>query len=369
MRVLIVDTDYSPFLHWLYNHNIGLENESYEKQMQFRIESFFACGGSYSENLRKLGHEANQIFFNNEPLQMAWARDHGLKIDTQWQFRLRRGLIPWLYQSKNEDWLYNVLTAQIDYYKPDVLINNSMRLSSGYFREIKSRLRLLMGSHGSPLPEEQDFGVYDLVLSVVNNFVDYFRQQGIKSELLRLAFEPAVLKKLNGVEPLLPVSFVGQLSAAHKSRREWLEDLCRYTSVEVWGFDDGLSDGSPIAPSYRGAAWGLEMYRILARSLLTLNSHIDVAGAYAGNLRLCEATGVGTLLVTDWKENLHEMFELGKEVVAYRSTEECAEMVQYYLEHDHERAAIARAGQQRTLRDHTYYNRAQELVEIIAKHL
>jgi spore maturation protein CgeB len=41
---------------------------------------------------------------------------------------------------------------------------------------------------------------------------------------------------------------------------------------------------------------------------------------------------MGSLLVTDWKKNLHEMFEPGKEVVAYRSAEECAEMVQYYLE-------------------------------------
>ena len=56
---------------------------------------------------------------------------------------------------------------------------------------------------------------------------------------------------------------------------------------------------------------------------MTLNHHIDVAEAYAGNLRLFEATGVGTLLVTDWKKNLHEMFEAGKEVVTYRTPEEC----------------------------------------------
>ena len=41
--------------------------------------------------------------------------------------------------------------------------------------------------------------------------------------------------------------------------------------------------------------------------------------------RLFEATGVGTLLVTDWKKNLHEMFEPGKEVIVYHSPEECAE--------------------------------------------
>jgi len=40
-------------------------------------------------------------------------------------------------------------------------------------------------------------------------------------------------------------------------------------------------------------------------------------------------------------------------------------MIQY-LEHDAGREAIARAGQQRTLRDHTYYKHAQELLGIVA---
>jgi spore maturation protein CgeB len=110
------------------------------------------------------------------------------------------------------------------------------------------------------------------------------------------------------------------------------------------------------------------MYQILGNSKITLNHHGDIA-PYANNMRLYEATGVGTMLITDWKVNLHEMFEPGKEVVAYRTPEECAELIQYYLTHDNEREAIARAGQQRTLREHTYYHRMQEFVEIVIKYL
>ena len=86
-------------------------------------------------------------------------------------------------------------------------------------------------------------------------------------------------------------------------------------------------------------------------------------------MRLYETTGVGTLLITDYKDNLHTLFEPGKEVVAYSSAEECVERIQYYLKHDDEREAIARAGQQRTLREHTYYQRMQELVDIVRKYL
>lgn len=97
--------------------------------------------------------------------------------------------------------------------------------------------------------------------------------------------------------------------------------------------------------------------------------HIDVAENRAGNIRLYEATGMGTLLLTDWKSNLPELFEVGREVVAYRSVGECAEQISYYLAHEEERAAIAAAGQRRTLTEHTIDRRMQELVGILEPYL
>jgi hypothetical protein len=72
---------------------------------------------------------------------------------------------------------------------------------------------------------------------------------------------------------------------------------------------------------------------------------------------------MGALLITDWKKNLHEMLEPGQEVIAYRSREECAELIRHYLDHETDRAAIAAAGQQRTLREHTDRQRMQQLID------
>ena len=69
-----------------------------------------------------------------------------------------------------------------------------------------------------------------------------------------------------------------------------------------------------IRKRYQGPAFGRDLYRILSTSRITVNCHIDVAGQFADNMRLFEATGAGTLLITDWKVNLHNVFELGKEV-------------------------------------------------------
>ena len=112
-----------------------------------------------------------------------------------------------------------------------------------------------------------------------------------------------------------------------------LEYLCRrFDNIRIWGKGiESLPQDSPIRQCYMGQAWGKKMYQILRSSKITLNCHGKWAGEYANNMRLYEATGVGTLLINDWKENLHEMFEIGKEVVAYRTPEECAELIKYYL--------------------------------------
>jgi spore maturation protein CgeB len=149
-----------------------------------------------------------------------------------------------------------------------------------------------------------------------------------------------------------------------------LEELCRKVPISFWGAGAAsLPPESPLRGRVNPPLWGYDMYRQLQRSKIALNIHIDMAEQYAANMRLYEATGVGTMLLTDWKTNLHEMFEIGKEVVAYRSVEECVELVNYYLAHDSEREAIAKAGQQRTLSEHSYYHRMQELTEILNRYL
>jgi len=369
MRFLLVSMDYPAFLSSLYSQNAGLAHESYEKQRQVRNESLFGLADFYSRNLRRLGHEAWDIDVNNEFMQKAWARQHGLRLDSdaRWRFRLRRGVVPWIDRVEDPK-TYEILAAQIKHYKPDVLLNHSISLNGEFFREMRPHVRLMIGSHASPLDTDPDLSMYDLMLSVVDNFVDYFRRLGARSELLRFGFEPAILERVRQTERSIPVSFVGNLFSCHTARIQWLERLCERFPIQVWtGYTDGLSKTSPIMSHRRGVAWGADMFNVLFKSRITLNCHVDVAEAYAGNVRLFEAAGSGALLVTDWKKNLHEMFEPGKETVAYRTPDECLEIIEHYLEHDDEREAIARAGQQRTLRDHTYYDRMQELVGLVRK--
>lgn len=387
MRFLIVNADYPDYLRWLYGTRPDLAEQPYDEQVQARVESLQGSADFYARNLRALGHEAWVVWPNNKPMQLAWAREHGVPTQAPLVRRvgaaavggasrvagrtplrlLKSALRPVLGPLREDRWMYQVLAAQIKTYRPDVLLNQTVdSLSGAFFHEQRAYAKVIVGQIAAPLSETADLRAHDFMVSSLPNLVDRFQRHGMPAVLQRLAFEPAVLLRLGEPAGHIATSFVGSFTRGHTERVRILEHLCERVEIGVWGSRvDRLPSFSPVRSRYRGEAWGIEMYRLLRASRVTVNNHEAWAGAYANNMRLFEATGVGTLLVTDWKANLREMFEPGTEVVTYRRPEECAELVRYYLEHERERDEIALAGHRRTLREHTYYHRMQELVDLV----
>ncbi len=107
--------------------------------------------------------------------------------------------------------------------------------------------------------------------------------------------------------------------------------------------------------------FGIEMYRMLARSKVTFNIHSFAASGTADNIRLFQAPGVGSCLVTDFGTNLGDLFEIDREVAAYSSLAECKEKINFLLQNEKTRAAIASKGKERIFKDHTAANRAAQL--------
>jgi spore maturation protein CgeB len=74
-------------------------------------------------------------------------------------------------------------------------------------------------------------------------------------------------------------------------------------------------------------------------------------------LRDFEAPMCGAFYITEYQEDLAEFYEIGKEIVCYKSKEELLDKIKYYLRHDSEREQIAQAGYKRAQRDHTWQRR------------
>lgn len=354
MRILIVDTCYPAFLEHHYGAQPGLERRSYAEQWRALMDTFFGTADSYSHHLRELGHAAHEIVVNCEPLQLAWAREHGLG---------RRRL----FARREPPSLDEIVTAQVEEFQPDVLYVQDLSVLDADLLRLLGRGRLVVGQIASEPPPESQLRAFDLILTSFPHFVDRFRKLGIASEYFRIGFDPRVLERLGPVEPRFGAAFVGALGTTQHGRgNDLLERAAARTDLEVWGYNtDDRSPESPLLRRYHGEAWGIEMFRVLAQARISVNRHIDVAGDYANNMRLYEATGVGSLLLTDAKSNLGELFEVGREVVAYTGEGELVEAIEHHLAHEDERAAIAAAGQARTLRDHTYAVRMRELAGIL----
>lgn len=73
----------------------------------------------------------------------------------------------------------------------------------------------------------------------------------------------------------------------------------------------------------------------------------------------------GSLYITHDNPDLYELYEVGKEIVTYRTPEECADKIVYYLNHPDEAKAIGKAGRERALREHTWEKRFERILKTL----
>ena len=353
MRVLIVDTCYPSFLRSHYARYDGLAGRPYVEQWRALMGTFFGTADAYSHYLAALGHEAHEIVVNCALLQKAWARERRLE------------------PAHREE----ILLAQAREYEPDVVyVQNLHVLSDRVLAELKRSSRLLAGQISSKLPTDARLQAFDLLLTSSPHFVERFRALGIDTEYFRIGFDPRVLHRLEAEDAPMECHgavFVGALSWTHwRKANAVLARAARRAPIDFWGYGArSRVPWSPIRRRYHGEAWGIDMFRILRGARIGINRHGAVAEQYAANMRLFEATGVGTMLLTDEKENLAELFEPGREVVTYSNADDLVERILHYLGNEDERRAIARAGQERSLRDHGYDMRMKELAAFLEARL
>lgn len=107
----------------------------------------------------------------------------------------------------------------------------------------------------------------------------------------------------------------------------------------------------------------------MVKSINSYKIHINCNIADDINYRTFETTGCKTLLLTNYTPGLEKLFDIGKEVIVYENLEDLNNKVNYFLNNPEELNQIAEAGHKRSKENHTYFNRAQSLVEIIKKYL
>lgn len=420
--VRLAGLHYAQAMQSLYKKNSALQDQPYIDQQKRVFEAAYVYGDAFSRAMTGLGHEAHEIVYDLEPLQKAWAKEHNVSFtEERWQTEIvlaqLKSLQPDVLYLQDIYCLPLSVRLRIKELVPSIKVVLVYKGYPGDKKEIGQPDALFVAT---PTIQKQYTAL---------QLPSYVLYHAFNPHVLEL-LQPAPTSQYDFT--FLGSSGFGR-GLTHYSRYELLHTLLKKTDITLWIDEKPIHTSrivkenliqlfikiwSFLSPSVRknillslswpkslvlllkeidyhqqhlpargtttwpmlplsvvkpnkchDALFGLDMYRVLAASRITLNRHTDGALKSVGNLRLFESTGVGTCLLTDTGDNMADIFEEGKEVVTYSSPEECLEKVDYLLDHEQERQAIAAAGQARTLRDHTVDSRCQFIDSLLQEML
>lgn len=402
--LLKITSFYKDFLAGYYHSHPHITGKSFDEQYKHLMDQGYGYSDYFPRYLVK-NHSIRSFEYvhNAEPLQRAWARENSTA-------------------SRGDE----LLLEQIVRYQPEVLFfQDSTSFHKGFFERIRKQLRslkLMLGHICSPYTTANlaAFRQFDLMLTCSEKFRQELMRQGVNAYLFPHAFESTLVPGPDPERTMSPendIIFIGSLlyrSGFHSTRIDYLEEILRQglpltmfgmiekdawpvlklkqalylglKAAEKLGMKGHLNSPQlrkitqlsemPVRAHYSRSIrqgiiqeqlYGKEMLREISRHAISWNMHAGVAGDYAANVRMFEVTGAGSLLVSDHKRNIGELFEPGEEILTYRNREECVEMLRWALDHPEKAAVIAARGQQRTLRDHSVENRVDLLMEILKR--
>jgi len=367
---------YPGYLRQFQDQHPEVSEMGYGEHRQSLFADHYAWPAALGRYMQEQGLEVEFIVGNDECLQKKWAAAHGFR----WP---------------DADWERAIAFEQIRRFRPDVLwIGFTTAYSGDFVRSLRPSVGRIAIWMGSPVHDEVDTDGISVLLTENPRTLQHQQHQFERVVVTRPCFDRQILESLKFGDRPYDVSFIGQITPIHLRRLNMLAHLLdNGIRVRIHALFTGelmasrkelfkslLNPGKsgclrrrrfmstsmrflrPVAHnrrvlSVRAATmppvFGMEMYWELARSVLTLNVHFDGANANAGNMRLFEATGAGACLVTDRASNLDTMFETGREVLVYGSKHELLQVIRDALSNRKRTEKIARAGQLRTLRDHT----------------
>lgn len=283
-------------------------------------------------------------FFTNgdDPqLQMAWARENGLKPTEA---------------------LENILLAQIEAHRTEVFYNlDPVRQPTAFVKRLPGCVRRTIAWRAAPL-NGADLSGYDLVVSNFPEIMARWRGLGLRTGIFYPAHDPVLDEFAMREDRPVDVLFVGSYGRNHLRRARILEEVASLKSMNVQfrldssrltrlaetplGVLPPLSKYSRPAAIRRvskAAVFGRDLYAVLASARIVINCAIDMAGAGRGNMRCFEAMGAGSLLVSDAGDYPPGMVE-NETLLTYASPEEVGLRIRQALEADGATREIAARG-------------------------
>lgn len=194
-----------------------------------------------------------------------------------------------------------------------------------------------------------------------DNFFDSLLTSDIIAELEELIDFRQDEKSLSNLALVFKNTFLGYKMAQFE-RIKSLNRLARTMSTSLYSDCD---DERLENVHFRGSVdYKSQMPLVFAASKINLN--MTIRNIRTGlPLRVWDVLAAGGFLLTNFQAELPAYFENGKELAYYSSQDELEELATYYLTHDSQREAIARAGQLKVRKYHSYDARIEQILAFI----
>ena len=377
MKILFLDTIYPSILEDKGFFDVPEKGDSYFNLALNLDDQKFSAGSMYRAGLVALSNQVEVIYVNSRKLQLLWdgRLDSGrLSPKFSWKYWQLISRIPLLGNFLHDRSIKaKIVMKQIKVLAPDVVYCLNVNfLSKRLIKLIKEMGVAVVGQIASPLPPLSFYKSYDHIFSAHPGQVEHFSKAGVSSSWLPLAFDNAqreVFDQSGWPERTRDVAFVGTFGRHQRNTGPLLKAISKeIPTLQIFTLSKLKQlKRFGLVSFFRGRAWGPEMYKILAESKIVINRHGPVADGYSVNFRMFEATGMGALLVTEKGKNTPDLFEPGKEVLTYASVSDAVQVLKTALADFDKYESVAAAGQQRTLTEHTYEQRAVEIDQVLRK--
>lgn len=347
-----------------------LGNCTYEKALDTYFRRFIAVSDAFVNELNKTGRcVAEEVIINHHKLQNLWLKTHS---------------------DKKEGSQLDIIKMQIEAFKPDVIFVNTNLVTEEFLRNVTKNKAFLFAWDGFIKPLLNLNANYDLVLTCLDSIATKYQNQKTESEVLDFAFDERILQFITE-QKTESLNFVGNLTYVHLSRQNFINTLVDGDvdfSLYLGNMDAGYNPFSrtilreiiqnkriknlpniyKLQIRNKGQKYGLEMYQTIANTNSTLNFHGDGVDK-ACNMRLFEATGLGTCLITDNIPGLDKFFDIENEVVTFDSPGDLLDKVKYLENNPDIALKIGKAGQKKIMNKHLWRHRVLQLLDILDKRM
>lgn len=152
----------------------------------------------------------------------------------------------------------------------------------------------------------------------------------------------------------------------HSWRVAFFKNLADY-DVKLWGNPVPLwMAAGLVAEMHQGrGVYNHHKARAFRGAKIVINNLL-YGEVWGVNARCFEAAGAGAFQMVDWRPGLSQLFEDGKDLIAFQGMADLRQKIDYWLPRDAERRAMAGEGMRRAHAEHTYALRLELLLDTLA---